>query len=271
MLDKKQINLDWCVIALTISFQKPLRGIRRVQGATRRRPARPAISIPQLNIIINHLRLYTSDRRDGLMLQSAVSLAFYGLLHSAEYTSPSASSYSANSTLLFSDVSINRVSKVATIFIKSSKTDPFRIGCAVRVGSTGLLSCPVMALYNFISVHPSMAGPLFTFQDGTYLTRAYVSRLIGDSLPQLPHANTHSFRIGGATAAASAGIANSTIQILGRWSSDAYRQYLRLPDSVIVTCQLEFLLLLLLLVCGTQICFPLFQLLNVIYFYLIFI
>ena len=210
-----------------------LRGIRRVQVATRRRHVRPAISIPQLNIIINHLRLYTSDRRDGLMLQSAVSLVFYGLLRSAEYTSPSASSYSANSTLLFSDVSINRVSKVATIFIKSSKTDPFRIGCAVRVGSTGLFSCPVMALYNFISVHPSMAGPLFTFQDGTYLTRAYVSRLIGDSLPQLPHANTHSFRIGGATAAASAGIANSTIQILGRWSSDAYRQYLRLPDSVI--------------------------------------
>ena len=90
-----------------------------------------------------------------------------------------------------------------------------------------------MALYNFISVHPSMAGPLFTFQNGTYLKRSYVSRLICDSLPQLPHANTHSFRIGGATAAASAGIANSTIQILGWWSSDAYRQYLRLPDSVI--------------------------------------
>ena len=34
--------------------------------------------------------------------------------------------------------------------------------------------------------------------------------------------------------AASVGIPDSTIQILGRWSSDAYRRYLRLSDNMIM-------------------------------------
>ena len=43
--------------------------------------------------------------------------------------------------------------------------------------------------------------------------------------------NTHSFRIGGASAAATAGIPDSTIQVMGRWASNAYRVYLRTPDA----------------------------------------
>ena len=45
--------------------------------------------------------------------------------------------------------------------------------------------------------------------------------------------NTHTFRIGGASAAASAGVPDSVIQILGRWKSDAYRRYIRLSDTTV--------------------------------------
>ena len=53
--------------------------------------------------------------------------------------------------------------------------------------------------------------------------------------------DTHSFRIGGASAAASAGVSDSVIQILGRWSSDTYRRYLRLSDQLIsnACCQMS--------------------------------
>ena len=41
----------------------------------------------------------------------------------------------------------------------------------------------------------------------------------------------HSFRIGAATTAASAGIEDSTIQTLGHWKSSAYLLYIRLNPS----------------------------------------
>ena len=82
-------------------------------------------------------------------------------------------------------------------------------------------------------VHHLLTGPLFMFRNGTYLTHRYMATLIQQALLQLPHANTHSFRIGGASAAASVGVPDSTIQILGRWSSDTYHRYLRLSNSTV--------------------------------------
>ena len=64
-----------------------------------------------------------------------------------------------------------------------------------------------------------------------YLVRADIVTCLRRCFPGARNINTHSFRIGGASAAASAGIPDSQTQILGRWSSDAYRRYLRLSDK----------------------------------------
>ena len=73
---------------------------------------------------------------------------------------------------------------------------------------------------------------MFTFKNGTFLTRAKFATIIKQRFPSI-HLNTHSFRIGGASAAFAAGVPEATIQVLGRWSSDAYRAYIRIPDSTI--------------------------------------
>ena len=41
----------------------------------------------------------------------------------------------------------------------------------------------------------------------------------------------HSFRVGAATAAASLGFPEYLIQGMGRWSSDAYKCYIKLPNK----------------------------------------
>ena len=41
----------------------------------------------------------------------------------------------------------------------------------------------------------------------------------------------HSFRMRAATTAAAAGVEDSTIQVLGRWSSDALKRYIRLSQE----------------------------------------
>ena len=66
-----------------------------------------------------------------------------------------------------------------------------------------------------------------------FLIRADVINLLRVSLPNMPLINTHSFRIGGASAAASTGVPDSTIQIFGRWSSDAYRRYLCISNETV--------------------------------------
>ena len=215
-----------------------LRGVRRLQGRSMTQPIRAPITIFYLRRIIRFLSESTYPIYDQRMLTSAVTLAFFGLLRSAEYTCPSSHRYNPMSTLMFRNVSLSLTGLVAVINIKCSKTDPFSTGSVVRVGSTSNDLCPVAALRRYARVHLDMFGPLFIFHNGNYLTRQHIHNLLHLSLPDVPNISTHSFRIGGATAAASAGISNSSIQTLGRWSSDAYRRYLRFSDeSVHDFCQ----------------------------------
>ena len=43
------------------------------------------------------------------------------------------------------------------------------------------------------------------------------------------HYSGHSFCIGAATTAAAKGVSDATIQVLGRWASDSYTRYIRVP------------------------------------------
>ena len=52
----------------------------------------------------------------------------------------------------------------------------------------------------------------------------------------------HGFRIGAATTSTRAGVPDHLIQMLGRWSSDAYKLYTRSPESHIaaISSRLSF-------------------------------
>ena len=85
-------------------------------------------------------------------------------------------------------------------------------------------------MHHYLARHSSRQGPLFVLVPNHFLIRADVVNLIRCCLPGVAGVNTHSFRIGGASAAASMNIPDSHIQILGRWSSNAYLRYLHLSD-----------------------------------------
>ena len=75
-------------------------------------------------------------------------------------------------------------------------------------------------------------GPFFVQDDGTPLTKATFATRVREVLIVLgmdPKAYTgHSFRIGATTAAAHAGLEDSVVQALGRWSSTAFLRYIRM-------------------------------------------
>ena len=186
-------------------------------------------------ITLKHIRSYINsayaNKLDRTMFWAASALAFFGFLRSSEYTAPTVKWYHRKSTLQRSDITIERTRMV--VHIKASKTDPFREGISLSTARTGSSMCPVRAIKKYCQVHPNMAGPLFRSSTGQYLTRAMMSRLVKNTLKanniNSDRYSSHSFRIGAAASATSAGIPDRTIKTLGRWPSDCYQRYIHLP------------------------------------------
>ena len=147
---------------------------------------------------------------------------FFGFLRVSEYTAVRTQSFDPESTLCFNNITVNHLIHVK---IKSSKTDPFRCGVDIRLAPNGSSLCPVEAHKQFMAIHPTKSGPLFTFQSGRYLRDLYPTCITSVS--------SHSFRIGAATTAAYMGHPCWLIQKLGRWTSDCFREYIRVPDNTI--------------------------------------
>lgn len=166
------------------------------------------------------------------MLWAAFNCAFFGFLRSSEFVAPYTNRFDPSTTLTAADVTWS--AGYAHLKIKTSKTDPFRQGCIVRLSPTKTSLCPIAALTQFLPYHTDKSRPLFTFFDGTYLTRRRLSTILQQALPLASNQfSTHSFRIGAATTAASAGLPRWLIQQLGRWNSDCFRTYLRISNSQI--------------------------------------
>jgi len=167
------------------------------------------------------------------MLWASFTLAFFGFLRSSEYVAPTTSKFTEN-TLLYEDIVISK--NKATVKIKSSKTDPFRQGCLIRLAATNSPLCPVSALHHHMISHPTKRGPLFTYHDKTFLTQKRLNNIIKEAFSssiRTESVSSHSFRIGAATTAAAAGIPSWLIQQLGRWNSDCFRIYTKIPNETI--------------------------------------
>lgn len=209
-----------------------LKGIKKSHGAKYRKAKRTPIT-PSLLLTLG-TNLFRSPLRynDKVMLWAAMLVAFFGFLRVSEYTAEYVKSYDPQFTLCWEDVSTS--SLVAHITLKASKTDPFREGVTVRVAANGTRLCPVTALVQYMNLHPCRNGPFFQFWDGRYLTRKGLVRVLNLIKPEgIRNMSSHSFRIGAATTAAAAGYPKWAIQTLGRWASDCYRLYIRMPESTI--------------------------------------
>ena len=119
------------------------------------------------------------------------------------------------------------------VLLRRAKTDPY--GNKVFMGRTLSLVCPVAAVLGYLAVRPAGQSPLFVFRDGTPHSRDLFVRDVRSAL-SVAHINHqaysgHSFRIDAATMAAQGGLPayTCTINMLGRWTLDAYQMYAQMP------------------------------------------
>lgn len=110
---------------------------------------------------------------DNIMLWAAACNCYFGFLRAREITVPSEQVYDPGVHLNFADVAVDNKKdpSVLKVSIKSSKTDPFRVGVDTFVGKTSNRLCPVAAMLAYLASRGSEEGILFKFQDGRLLTR----------------------------------------------------------------------------------------------------
>lgn len=172
---------------------------------------------------------------DNIMLWAACCLAFFAFLRASEFTVQAGEQFDPSTHLTPRDVEVDDLTKpsMLKVRIKRSKTDQWREGVDLFVGRTGNKLCPVAAILAFLAVRGQDDTPLFKTKEGTPLSRQALVKMVKDTLTKAgidcTRYNGHSFRIGAATTALAKGIPECTIQTLGRWKSDAYRRYVRIP------------------------------------------
>ena len=97
------------------------------------------------------------------MLWAACCPGFFGFLRAGEFTTNSL--FDPSIHLAVSDIQADALVDPTCfrVHIKSSKTDPFRVGCVIYVGRGNSSICPVAALGNFLTLRGPPPGPLFCF------------------------------------------------------------------------------------------------------------
>ena len=164
------------------------------------------------------------------LLWAVASTTFSASLDSGSYCHPRAAPYPPPSTrpgrrFLRESHSVHPLNQ-------EGQNDPFGKGAQVALGSTHSRPlCPVNAFKEFLEARPPSPEPLVITENASPLLKeAFVSEisraLETASLNPALYAG-HSFRIGAATSAVAAGIPAHMIQTLGRWSSDAFKLYIR--------------------------------------------
>lgn len=212
-----------------------LKGIKRVQAEGGGSSREHLLITPHILRQLREVWLPKGHEWDTKLIWAASTLCFFGFMRAGELTAPSASHYDPVVHLCIADIAVDDRDSPSMLHvsIKQSKTDPFRKGVCLAIGRTGTPLCPVAALLDFLTVRGASPGPLFTFKDGSFLTRPKFVELVRAALQtagvdQQRYCG-HSFRIGAATTAASKGLEDCIIKTLRRWKSVAYMQYVKIP------------------------------------------
>jgi len=162
-------------------------------------------------------------------------LAFHAFLRVGEITSTE----NSTSVLQFASIQFGQISENKpqdlTLTLSNFKhhqgKPPVNLHLAATQDNKDL--CPISAMWEYCKMRGKANGPLFMFQDNTPISRHMFSNQLQISLTFLGYDTkfykSHSFRIGAATWAKSRGVSDDQIQLCGRWKSDAYKKYIRIP------------------------------------------
>lgn len=210
--------------------------IQRLIKATRHRATpdvRLPVSLELLRRLTRSLPHVTSSAYEHRMYKAMFVLPFFGMLRLSEFTTSATTA--PQHTLKLGDVALpGGLPRRVIITISSYKHANGKRPVSLQIGGrpTDPALCPVRAMEEFLAVRGAAAGALFSFPDGNGISRATFNQVLRAAAAHggidVSRVTSHSFRIGGATAAADAGFSDDEIRRMGRWKSNAVQKYIRI-------------------------------------------
>lgn len=220
-----------------------LRGVKRSQKTAKR--SRLPITYSVLQTMVKFLLNKHSEVYTNLLLSVACTMGFFGFLRCGEFTSRTAK-FNRSNDLCIGDIQIAPDFSKYTVHLKISKTDSNLAGVTVPIFANGSDICPVVLMKRFYNLRVKSGAtkkdPLFLLSNGEILSRNIFIGELRNILRVLKydhiHFHGHSLRRGAATSAHAANISVSTLQALGRWSSEAWKCYVDVDDNMLRKAQL---------------------------------
>jgi integrase len=209
-----------------------------LKGAVRNSPL-PKRKLPITFTILRQMLSHVKLRHDKTLIDCVMTLAFFGCLRLAECCIVDGQAFNPKIHLCVSDVKLDYTKKQFSLFIKQSKTDSSNAGVYIYIGcSRDTQCCAYCSMRQYMSVRitdvdPDIS-PLFILPGGSVLFKSYlvkITRLLLSMSGLDPSLYSgHSFRAGAATSAGDNNFRDWEVQLLGRWSSQAYTVYMRNPQ-----------------------------------------
>ncbi len=207
-----------------------------LEGCKRLRPlsdTRLPMSISILLQVTQSLPAVCTSTFESCLFKAVFVCAFFGFMRVGELAADSRHRVQP-SVLTVADVQFCKTGNGGHFLFsfKHAKNNQCGPPQVIRlVQSDNAAICPVLALREFLSVRPAIAGPLFCHFDCTPLTRFQFNAVLQKSLKfaELPgeRIRAHSFRIGAASSAVSRGVPMDQVRRMGRWRSNAVATYIR--------------------------------------------
>ncbi|XP_046331235.2 uncharacterized protein LOC124114611 isoform X1 [Haliotis rufescens] len=209
---------------------KMIMGMQKCQG---RQDHRKPITINLLKVIVNNLQFVCSSTYEVRLFKAVYCLAFFGFFRVSELVQTKLSQPGC----AFLDLEVQDTTKTVTVALRHSKTDRHSHGIVVSISAIpGHNLCPVAAVKAYLTVRSQGQTQAFVHFDKSPLTRyqfqAVLKRALAHSGICTAAYSSHSFRIGAATTAAGNGVSSDLIQHFGRWGSECYKSYIRIPANI---------------------------------------
>ena len=207
----------------------------RKEGVEKRKP----ITTDILLVLKGKLAEADMNGRDQRLVWTVSSILFHGAFRVHELLCKKQSSFDPDFTLLGRDVKLVTQGgrEVLQLRIKAPKEQKVGKDVIVDVYSTDSELCPVRAFKKWIKVKGMEDElPLFRFSSGIPLTGKKFNEVVRDRLKgEVENIeklfSSHSFRAGAASMMAAIGYSDDDIKAVGRWSSRAFMEYIKLPRT----------------------------------------